>query len=371
MGAGASMPQTMDKDAAMAAFDKAKTSDGKVTREAILNAVSPPVTTGIATSAAATVKNPKNGEQWVKHTDMTFIDYVMGDKLEQIKSGALPNYPATKAMTPGELAADTYNNFYTIVLATVKAGAWRGNWAFSLVGTLVGCVPKCGKLTMLAIKGGPACDCEIGFIIALMKALGCQCEKAGVEQANGKYLLWRWWVPRPNPAGRMMVSLYQYQRVEYARPDLLESDFWVSEDYAMSPKLPRVAIVSAPVTGPPVKKGLQWKKLGAEKPSGLKEVSNSKLSEALRKQLEFTQAEFDAFECKDLGDFDIIKAGDAYYTQEGAPVADMFNKQVGQALSVSAQRAEKRGWRPEMEIVNGESNMDKYMAEYGVYAAPL
>ena len=102
---------------------------------------------------------------------------------------------------------------------------------------------------MLAIKGGPACDCEVEFIVRLMDGLGAQVEKAAVPQANGKYLLWRWWLARPGPSagvGRMMVSMYQYDRVEHARPDLLESDFWASRDYVEAPRLARVAVVSAP-----------------------------------------------------------------------------------------------------------------------------
>ena len=95
---------------------------------------------------------------------------------------------------------------------------------------------------------------------------------------------WVWWLRRPG-FGPMIVTLKQYQRVEHASAVMLEADFWADPDYSHTPKLQRVAIVSAPVKGPP---------------------------------------------------------------PDDEPIAETFNEQVGEALRKAALRAERRGFRPKV-----------------------
>ena len=61
------------------------------------------------------------------------------------------------------------DSFFTAVLATVHAGAWRLDWIAGLLFLPVQ-RPRCNQLTLLAIKGGDACDCEIKSTEALMRA---------------------------------------------------------------------------------------------------------------------------------------------------------------------------------------------------------
>ena len=133
--------------------------------------------------------------------------------------------PAAAPPAPAGAAKQaTLDSFGTAVLATVEAGAWRLNWVAGLLYILLSCVPRCGELNLLAIKGGPACDCEIKFIEALMEELGAKVETFRKVIADGKYILWCWFLQRKG-AGTCLVQLYQFQKVEYADVAGLQKDF--------------------------------------------------------------------------------------------------------------------------------------------------
>ena len=138
------------------------------------------------------------------------------------------------------------DSFFTAVLATVEAGAWRLDWIAGLLFVLLCSVPRCGVLTLLAIKGGDACDCEIKFIEALMEELGAEVRTFREVSDDGKYIRWCWWLQRKG-SGRCMVNLIQYQKVEYADVELLQTGFLPLKNYTHAPDLSRVAVVSAPV----------------------------------------------------------------------------------------------------------------------------
>merc|ERR1719198_167345 len=81
--------------------------------------------------------------------------------------------------TAEEVVAACLGGFDTIVLATVFAGNWRSCWVTGLVATLLRNIPRCREFVMYAVKGGPACDCEIQFIEIFMELLGAEvCMKA-------------------------------------------------------------------------------------------------------------------------------------------------------------------------------------------------
>ena len=146
----------------------------------------------------------------------------------------------------GEVVQATLDSFFTAVLATVHAGAWRLNWVAGLLFVLLCSVPRCRDLTLLAIKGGDACDCEIKFIEALMEELGAEVETFAKEAGDGQIIVWGWKLKRKD-AGNCSVWLIQYQKVEYARVEMLQGDFLPDKAFTHAPDLSRVAVVSAPV----------------------------------------------------------------------------------------------------------------------------
>ena len=63
----------------------------------------------------------------------------------------------------------------------------------------------------------------------------------------------------------------------------------------------------------PLPLGTKWKNVGATKPEGGRELSNSSLSAALARKKEFTAHEWAEFGIRDLGEEDFIKAGSSYF----------------------------------------------------------
>jgi len=63
----------------------------------------------------------------------------------------------------------------------------------------------------------------------------------------------------------------------------------------------------------PLPLGTKWKNVGATKPEGGRELSNSSLSAALARKKEFTAHEWVEFGIRDLGEEDFIKAGSSYF----------------------------------------------------------
>ena len=60
------------------------------------------------------------------------------------------------------------------------------------MGVLCAMYPRCQDLTLLAIKGGAACDCEINFIVALMAELGAEVQEMAKSKDGGERIEWVW-----------------------------------------------------------------------------------------------------------------------------------------------------------------------------------
>ena len=175
------------------------------------------------------------------------VDRIYGMLLLALKEGRTEAETDTSGpKEAGEVIQATLDSFFTAVLATVHAGAWRLDWVAGLLFVLLCSVPCCKALNLLAIKGGDACDCEIKFIEALMEELGAKVERFRVVINNGARIDWCWWLERKG-AGRCMVRLTQYQKVEYATVEALQIDFLPVKALTHAPLLNRVAVVSAPV----------------------------------------------------------------------------------------------------------------------------
>ena len=147
--------------------------------------------------------------------------------------------------TAVQAVAAALGSFDTIVLATVKAGNWRACWVGGLIATLLRNISRCAFFTMFAVKGGPACDCEIQFIVNFMELLGAEVVIKAAD--GGKFLMWQWKVKRYG-AGDCLVRLIQYKTVEDATVHSLKVGFLATKNYTHAPNLIRCAVVSAPVT---------------------------------------------------------------------------------------------------------------------------
>jgi len=154
--------------------------------------------------------------------------------------------------TAEEVVAACLGGFDTIVLATVFAGNWRSCWVTGLVATLLRNIPRCKTFNMFAVKGGPACDCEIQFIVNFMELLGAKVIGKAVDK--GKFLVWGWKVKRDG-ADDCDVYLKQYKTVEDASVASLKTGFLARKDKTHAPNLKRCAVVSAPerdIAGEPI-----------------------------------------------------------------------------------------------------------------------
>ena len=209
-----------------------------------------PALQDLITRAVAKVKKNKDGklETWVPGgMPIDEVDEIYGIHLLALKEGRMKAVTDTSGPKKAvEVVQEELDSFFTAVLATVHAGAWRLNWVAGILFVLLCSVPRCGVLTLLAIKGGDACDCEIKFIEALMEELGAEVNTFREVLDDGKYIMWIWDLERKG-AGRCMVNLYQYQKVEHADVGMLRKDFLPMKDLTHAPDLRRVAVVSAPV----------------------------------------------------------------------------------------------------------------------------
>ena len=145
--------------------------------------------------------------------------------------------------TAEEVVAACLGGFDTIVLATVFAGNWRSCWVTGLVATLLRNIPRCDIFRMFAVRGGPACDCEIQFILNFMELLGAEVVVKAAD--TGEYLWWQWKVKRDG-ADDCVVQLVQFKTVEDASVDELSQDFLPDKANTHAPMLKRCAVVSAP-----------------------------------------------------------------------------------------------------------------------------
>ena len=209
-----------------------------------------PALENLITRAVAKVKKNKDGklEDWVPGgMPIDEVDEIYGIHLLALKEGRMKAVTDTSGPKKAANVIEAQlKSFFTAVLATVEAGAWRLDWIAGLLFVLLCSVPRCGVLTLLAIKGGDACDCEIKFIEALMEELGAEVRKFREVSKDGQCIEWTWWLKRKG-AEVCTVTLTQYQKVEYATVEQLQVDFLPQKASMHAPNLRRVAIVSAPV----------------------------------------------------------------------------------------------------------------------------
>jgi len=138
------------------------------------------------------------------------------------------------------------SNLDTNVLATLAIPAWRVTWALGIVTKIVSAYPLCKQLIMVAVKGGPATDCEIRFVEHVMPLLGFSVTTHTVEQHSAARH-WQWRIERPN-AGPYVVTMLQWHDPRHVSiTATLVSMLKPYLDRAASPHLIRVVVASSPL----------------------------------------------------------------------------------------------------------------------------
>ena len=205
-------------------------------------------------AASRDIRRPDDNKLWADKTDMGIIDRTQGYGLLTIKVGSF--MPGRELIvdkaeyTAAEVADANLNGFYTIVLSTVKAGAWRASWAMNFCAHLNALVPMCQTIALFAVKGGPACDCEIAFIGELMKVLGA----AIVEEKKDYGSFWEsmYSLSRSvngSPINECRIILYQCKTIDEVNPEEIAVTFAAEKNTANAPNLFRCIVASAPVKG--------------------------------------------------------------------------------------------------------------------------
>ena len=102
-------------------------------------------------------------------------------------------------------------SFWTTVLATVRVQGWRAPWMLMVLYLILVSYPTCAELFLNALKGGGACDSEIGFIRTVMRGLGFECVIDGEFVAEEKCTFFRWTIQTTvkfhTPNRRQIITL--------------------------------------------------------------------------------------------------------------------------------------------------------------------
>lgn len=155
------------------------------------------------------------------------------DVKKKILAAAIAS-PAPKGAELGapEAVQDALDNFRTHVLATVYCPGWAQGWGRFLVDLVVFHASTTDTLRLLAVKGGPACDEEITFLLIVMLELGFEL----VRDERSSYDDWSnetgapscppyaidaiWTLPRVG-AEPYYVQLLQFEHVQDATVDMI------------------------------------------------------------------------------------------------------------------------------------------------------
>ena len=108
--------------------------------------------------------------------------------------------------------------------------------------------PTCESLFLNALKGGGACDSEIGFIRTVMRGLCFKCRCDGVFDAEKKTTVFSWSKKRPGCDRPFEVWLTVHHDPDDIDVEFISNLLHPNSYNATAPNLQRLAVVSAPVT---------------------------------------------------------------------------------------------------------------------------
>lgn len=241
--------------------------------------------------------------------------------------------PAGAMLSAAQVVRAQKNNLTTTVLATVMCPGWSLTWASAVLNTVVMPASSCGTLTLIAIKGGPACDEEVAFIQVLMMELGFTLIRNGDNR--GTSLLWEWKLQRKS-AGAYKVKLRQFYSLDGT--SALPESFAPKQRNSVAPNLKRLAIVSCAESWPPINGVSQRLNLDSQLVKHVldvkRETGNLRPDEELQLQT------------------------------IGVTVNDVLNAYIIQALDKTEQRAALKGFAPDADWHSSEEANTVYRAYF-------
>merc|ERR1712157_612299 len=90
-------------------------------------------------------------------------------------------------------------------------------WARALLALITSKIGTCETLSLIAVKGGPACDEECAFIFVLLLELGLTCTRDQVwDFEEDKLIMDAVWELERKGAKNFCVQLTQYRDVDCA-----------------------------------------------------------------------------------------------------------------------------------------------------------
>jgi len=193
----------------------------------------------------------KAGQEWAPDVDWELLDVFFASHLPLHRQPIAVN---KETVTAKQVARRTKSNFYSIVLATVRCPGRVFNWASAIVFLILSGYRSCAALRLFALKGDPACDCEIMFLLCLLESLGLDLQS---KTNKGKSIVWNFNLEslhrestrKAHPlAGRWVweVQLEQFNNIESVDPVLIGGALVPEKGHECAPCLDRVAVVSSP-----------------------------------------------------------------------------------------------------------------------------
>jgi len=196
-------------------------------------------------SSAAALTLWEDGTPWAEKQGeaMSRADWVVDHLLPLCRHPLVFQEKPFQKMQAARLAQ---SNVDTNVLATLAIPAWRVTWALGIVTKIVSAYPLCKQLIMVAVKGGPATDCEIRFVEHVMPLLGFSVATHTVEQhAAARH--WQWRIERPNASPYVVTMLQWYDPRHVSITSTLVSMLTPYLERAAAPHLIRVVVASSPL----------------------------------------------------------------------------------------------------------------------------
>lgn len=194
----------------------------------------------------------KAGQEWAPEVDWEMLDVFFALHLPLHKQPIVAN---KEALTAKQAARRKKDNFYNVVLATVRCPGRVLSWASAVVLLVLSGYQSCATLRLFALKGDSACDCEIMFLLRLLDSFGLELRS---KTDTGKSLLWQFSLESLHrestrathpQAGRWVweVHLEQFKDIQSVDPHFISACLVPEKGHETAPCLDRVAVVSSPL----------------------------------------------------------------------------------------------------------------------------
>lgn len=185
------------------------------------------------------------GAHWVKHNvDYSELDFGMQAMINAVDAEPVRVDTTAEPLQASDVLAATKAHLGTCVLATVHCPAWLLHWQQSVAYLIIMSQRCCRQLVLHTLKGGPQCDCEVLFILNLLKELGFMEKWFRVEEGVVSWLF----AKKRRDQQPFQVLIRSHCSVEAVTNHDLALGMLPEPICSRSPNLLRAAVVSAPVT---------------------------------------------------------------------------------------------------------------------------